>query len=147
MLAATRPAVSERLPDVWSFIELLSAAEESARSPAGDVNDPLEASPRSVIDGRFRLERRLGAGSTAVGLLVTDLRQDEYRVLKVAVDDAAAARLASEASVLATLDHPRLVRLVEGRVEIGGRQAVILKPAGNDTLAATLHLRHGCPRT
>ena len=140
VLAATRPAVSERLPDVWSFIELLSAAEESARSPAGDVNDPLEASPRSVIDGRFRLERRLGAGSTAVGLLVTDLRQDEYRVLKVAVDDAAAARLASEASVLATLDHPRLVRLVEGPVEIGGRQALILEPPGNDTLAATLHL-------
>ena len=35
--------------------------------------DPLEAAPGAVIDGRFRLERRLGAGSTAVGLLVTDL--------------------------------------------------------------------------
>ena len=126
VLGATRGVVTERLPDVRSFIELLSAAEEAVTAPVGDVNDPLEASPRSVIDGRFRLERRLGAGSTAVGLLVTDLRQDERCVLKVAVDDAAAARLANEARVLARLHHPRLVRLVEGPVEIGSRRALIL---------------------
>jgi serine/threonine protein kinase len=144
VLEATRPTVPKRLPDVRSFLERLSAAEAALAGRAEDVIDPLEASPRSVIDGRFRLERRLGAGSTAVGLLVTDLSpagspQDGLRVLKVAVDDAAAVRLADEARVLAGLDHPRLVRLVEGPLEIGGRQALILQNAGEETLAEALH--------
>jgi serine/threonine protein kinase len=148
VLEATRNAVSERLPDVRSFLERLAAAEESLAGPAEDLTDPLEASPRSVIDGRFRMERRLGAGSTAVGLLVTDLSpggpgpvrpDDGLRVLKVAVDDAAAVRLADEARVLSRLDNPRLVRLVEGPLEIGGRQALVLQAAGDETLAEVLH--------
>ena len=57
------------------------------------MTDPLDAAPGAVIDGRFRLIRRLGRGSTAVGLLVTDLAAAESgpestRVLKVALDDA-----------------------------------------------------------
>ena len=105
VLEATRPAVSERLPDVRAFLERLADAERALAGPAEDVMDPLEAAPGAVIDGRFRLERRLGAGSTAVGLLVTDLSvadsgPDAARVLKVAVDDAAAGRIAGEAGVL-----------------------------------------------
>ena len=55
-------------------------------------------------------------------MLVTDLTiadsgPDATRVLKVAVDDAAAARIADEAGVLAGLSGPRLVRLVEGPLE------------------------------
>ena len=127
VLEATRPAVTERLPDVRSFVQRLADAERALAGPAEDVVDPLEAAPGAVIDGRFRLERRLGAGSTAVGLLVTDLSvadsgPDAARVLKVAVDDAAAGRIAGEAGVLAGLNDPRLVRLVEGPVEVGGRQ-------------------------
>ena len=76
VLEATRPAVSERLPDVRSFLERLAEAERALAGPAEDVIDPLGAAPGAVIDGRFRLERRLGAGSTAVGLLVTDLSVD-----------------------------------------------------------------------
>ena len=102
VLEATRPAVSERLPDVRSFVERLADAERALAGPVEDVLDPLEAAPGAVIDGRFRLQRRLGAGSTAVGLLVTDLSvgdsgPDAARVLKVAVDDVAAARMAGEA--------------------------------------------------
>ena len=53
--------------------------------------DPLEAAPGAVIDGRFRLQRRLGTGSTAMGLLVSDLAiaesgPDSVRVLKVALE-------------------------------------------------------------
>src|ERR1019366_5360323 len=107
---------------------------------------PLEAAPGSVIDGRFRLERRLGAGSTAVGLLVTDLTiaasgPDAARVLKVAIDDAAAARIADEAGVLAGLTGSRLVRLVEGPLDVGGRQALVLESAGDETLGDVLRGR------
>ena len=146
VLEATRPAVSERLPDVRSFLERLADAERSVAGPAEEVIDPLEAAPGSVIDGRFRLERRLGAGSTAVGLLVTDLTiadsgPDATRVLKVAVDDAAAARIADEAGVLAGLAGPRLVRLVEGPLDVGGRQALVLESAGEETLGEVLRGR------
>ena len=146
VLEATRPAVSERLPDVRSFVERLADAERALAGPVEDVIDPLEAAPGAVIDGRFRLERRLGAGSTAVGLLVTDLSvadsgPDATRVLKVAVDDAAAGRIAGEAGVLAGLNDPRLVRLVEGPVEVGGRQALVLESAGDETLGELLRSR------
>jgi hypothetical protein len=85
VLSATRPAVSTRLADVRSFLEKLAAAERALTDVGDDADDPLEAKPGAVLGGRFRLDRRLGAGSTAVGLLVTDLSvagQDARRVLK-----------------------------------------------------------------
>ena len=96
VLDATRPAVTERLPDVRAFLDLLDEAEAAAE-PGEDVIDPLEAAPGAVIDGRFRLQRRLGTGSTAMGLLVNDLSvaesgPDSVRVLKVALDAQAAGR-------------------------------------------------------
>jgi serine/threonine protein kinase len=146
VLEATRPAVSERLPDVRAFVERLADAERALAGPVEDVVDPLEAAPGAVIAGRFRLERRLGAGSTAVGLLVTDLSvgesgPDAARVLKVAVDDTAAGRIADEAGVLAGLNDPRLVRLVEGPLDVGGRQALVLESAGDETLGEVLRGR------
>src|SRR5262249_1375632 len=144
--AATRPAVSERLPDVRSFVTRLADAERALAGPAEDVIDPLEATPGAVIDGRFRLERRLGAGSPAVGLPVTGLPvapsgPEAVRVLKVAVDDAAARRIADEAGVLASLSGTRLVRLVQGPLDVGGRQALLLESAGDETLAEVLRGR------
>jgi serine/threonine protein kinase len=146
VLEATRPAVSERTPDVGRFLEQLSAAERTLVVGGEDATDPLEATPGEIIDGRFRLERRLGAGSTAVGLLVTDLSiapsgPDAERVLKVALDDAAAGRLDAEAEVLSGLRNRRLVRMVEGPIDVGGRRALVLESAGGQTLAEVLRNR------
>ncbi len=145
VLDATRPAVTERLADVRAFLDRLNDAEASL-APADDVIDPLEAAPGAVIDGRFRLQRRLGTGSTAAGLLVNDLTiaesgPDSARVLKVALDTAAAGRLADEAKILSGLRHPRLVHLIEGPIEVGGRQALVLESAGDQTLGEVLRGR------
>jgi serine/threonine protein kinase len=145
VLDATRPAVSERLPDVRAFLDRLEAAEADAE-PGEDVIDPLEAAPGAVIDGRFRLQRRLGTGSTATGLLVSDLEVAEsgpesVRVLKVALNTQAGGRLAEEAKVLAELRHPRLVRLIEGPIDVGGRAALLLESAGDQTLGEVLRER------
>ena len=146
VLEATHPVVGTRLSDVRTFLDRLGEAERSQDAGDEEAVDPLEAAPGSVIGGRFRLERRLGAGSTAVGLLVTDLSigddgPNTRRVLKVANNEAAAARLNAEAEVLAALNDPRLVRLVEGPIEVGGRRALVLESAGDQTLGEVLRAR------
>jgi len=129
-------------------MEGLSAVEAVAALPGlTDDVDAVDALPGTVIGNRFRLERRLGAGSTAVGLLVTDMKPedekaDPRRVLKVAVDDAAADRLIAEAEVLTGLRNPRIVRLIDGPLVVGRRTALLLQFAGSQTLADALSLRN-----
>lgn len=146
VLEATHPVVSKRSADVRRFLELLAAAERTLGGDGAEALDPLDATPGVVLGGRFRLERRLGAGSTAVGLLVTDQTitpegPDSIRVLKVALDDNAARRLTDEAEVLRDLKDPRLVRLLEGPIEVGGRRTLVLESAGEQTLAEVLQSR------
>lgn len=143
VLNATRPSPSERTPDLATFLEQLAEAEHSPEPSAEPDVDPLEARPGDLLgDGRFELVRRLGRGSTAVGLLVKDTEAPTAeRVLKVAIDDAAAGRLADEAEVLRRLDHPRLVKLLEGPLTLGGRKALLLESAGTQTLAEVLRER------
>ncbi|MBB1516009.1 BREX system serine/threonine kinase PglW [Tessaracoccus sp. MC1679] len=137
ILQATRPQVSERLPDVGAF---LAALDQAATPPPEEVTDPLDAGPGALLGGRFELKSRLGAGSTAVGLLVIDLASEDHpeRVLKVAVDDAAARRLDDEAEALRHLTTPRVARLFEGPIDVGGRSALLLASAGRETLATRL---------
>lgn len=144
VLDATRGVVADRLADVPSFLERLARVQRLGAAP-DEVVDPLEARPGDVVDGRFELQQRLGRGSTAVGLLVHDRNApdgpDAVRVLKVALDDAAAARIADEAEVLTSLDHPRLVRLVEGPLDVGPRRGLLLENAGPQTLGDALSAR------
>jgi serine/threonine protein kinase len=139
VLRATRPRVSDRTADVSGFLAGLDASE----APDPEIIDPLDAAPGALLGGRFTLQRRLGAGSTAVGLLVSDATAEGQpdRVLKVALDDRAAARLADEAEVLAKVRSPRLVALIEGPLLVGGRQSLLLTNAGTDTLAMMLRQR------
>jgi serine/threonine protein kinase len=139
VLESTRPAVRDRLADVTAFLKRLDDAERALVGPDELApKDIIEVKPGTVVEGRYRLERRLGAGSTAVGLQVTDLADGVARVLKVARDDAAAGRLADEAEVLRLLNHPRLVRLIDGPVRIGDRTVLVLEHAGDATLSDVL---------
>ncbi len=144
ILQATRPRVSDRLADVGSFLEALDAAEPTASE---EVTDPLDAGPGAVLDGRFTLTSRLGAGSTAVGLLVSDAEHPDApdRVLKVALDDSAARRLQDEADALRLISHPRIVKLLDGPLAVGGRSALLLESAGRETLATHLGNRDRLP--
>ncbi len=142
VLTATHPAPSQRLGDVDTFLSHLDNAEQKLNRPSVSDIDPLDAAPGAMLNERFELKRRLGQGSTAVGLLVHDhaaAGKDSTRVLKVALSDAAAGRLTDEADVLRLVRSDRIVKLVEGPVTIGGRQALVLESAGEHTLAAELH--------
>jgi len=146
VLHATRPRLSERTPSLSDFITHLSSAEALLDVPDEPETDPLDALPGTLLAGRFRLRRRLGSGSTAVGLLVTDESQKNApeRVLKVAINDDAARRLEQEAAVLAKITKigsPRLVQLLEGPIDVVGRRTIVLEPAGEETLADVLRDR------
>jgi serine/threonine protein kinase len=147
VLGATNPVVSERLRDVGAFLEKLSSVERELGAATSDIeSDPLDAPPGTLIGERFELVRRLGSGSTAVGLLVKDRQSgDEARVLKVALDDTAARRLDAEAEVLTALRSRRtnrVVRILEtSPLQVGGRRALLLESAGDETLADVLRDR------
>lgn len=142
VLGATRPAPGERYDGVDKFLtDLLSPA---ALKPQVSLDvDPVDAGPGDILaDGRFTVLRRLGRGSTAVGLLATDANDaDTPRVLKVAVDAKAMQRLHDEAAVLGTLSGTRLVKLLEGPISLGERNALVLESAGDQTLSELLRER------
>lgn len=143
VLKATRPAPTKRTGDAGTFLMLLGGAERVASTPEASSTDPLEATPGALLGGRFELIRRLGQGSTAVGLLVDDrdAASSPSRVLKVALHDEAAKRLADEAEVLRSLNSPRIVKLVDGPITINGRDALLLESAGEQTLTHELQGR------
>lgn len=134
-----------RTIDIDSVLASLEyALEEITRPDDADESreaegDPLDASKGETIAERFVVQDRRGSGSTGTALLVDDFEAEISGViLKLARDDAAAARLQVEADVLRNLDHPRVVKLIEGPIRVGDRTALVLSDAGVETLALKL---------
>lgn len=142
VLDATHPSPAERLSDVAEFVARLADLSEDLLGKATGT-DPLEATPGAELaDGRFMYKRRLGAGSTAVGILVEDRQVgDAERVLKVAKDPEATERLAAEAQILGRLDNNERIVTLHGMVQLGPRTALVLQNAGRTTLAEELASR------
>lgn len=146
VLAASTPVVTDRI-DSNEFLKLLAGVEaELGDDGAETIDDPLDAKPGTRLGERFEMVRRLGSGSTAVGVLVKDHAADgELRVLKIAKDDLAAARLDDEAAVLSALTTKkaaRVVRLFEPEpLAVGNRRALLLQFAGDQTLGDVLRDR------
>ena len=140
ILDATRPAVGDRLASIGAFLDKLAEVERAVAEPdQAEEIDPLKALPGMVFRSRYRLQRRLGTGSTAVALLTADEHDDgKPVVLKVALDNAAGRRLAAEAEVLRGLTHPRIARLVDGPFYLGERNALAVQFAGDQTLSDLL---------
>lgn len=141
VLNATRPAPSERTNSIRGFLQDLDAVPAQAPTDVDEPIDPLDAKPGAVLAGRFTVTKRLGRGSTALGLLVRDADDDDSeRVLKVALNAKAAERLAGEAEVLRKLKGTRLVKLVKGAqpLTIEGRESLLLESAGTQTLSEVL---------
>lgn len=143
VLTATDPRPSERTPTVAAFLERLEEATASSATPTVVEEDPLDARPGTELAGNFTYLRKLGSGSTAVGILARDASAgDAIRVLKVAKDDAAADRLAAEAQVLGKINHERIAQL-NYLTNIGNRTALVLQHAGDSTLADELATKRG----
>ncbi|MBU6244323.1 MAG: BREX system serine/threonine kinase PglW [Actinomycetales bacterium] len=136
---ATHPdARVDRTPDAEAFLADLDAAEHQLRDDTEPepVIDPLQAQVNDVLDDRFLVIERLGSGSTGVALLVSDL--DDESVLKVAHDATKEHRLAAEHAALASLDHPRVVKVLADPFLVGGRLTLQLQDAGRPTLGSRI---------
>ena len=142
VLDATNPSPADRIADVGEFVARLDEVRNQLLLKNAGV-DPLEAGPGDELaGGRFIYERKLGAGSTAVGILVKDNQVGgALRVLKVSRDHDAAERLRAEAQVLGRFENDDRIVTLHGVEEIGGRTALILRYAGRTTLAEELNNR------
>ncbi len=145
-LAIMSATAFQELDRTIDIAQLQSEFEIARKDVRGGVQalaegDPLDAGPDDIVDGRFLIVRRRGAGSTGVALEVYDEQHvNDALVLKLGKDDSAAARLHSEALVLDRLDHPRIVRRVDGPMPVGTRTGLLLTDAGVDTLADRIRL-------
>jgi serine/threonine protein kinase len=129
---ATRGDPGQRLVGVVEFRSGLDEVWKKLTEPEPEPEvDPLVAHKGDVLPGGFRVEARLGSGSTAAALLVKADRYPQDVVLKVARSDAAEARLAQEAAKLAGLGGQWIAALREPEpIRVGQRLALVLEYAG-----------------
>lgn len=145
VVEATMPRDMDRTIDVSAMLAQLDAAMDAITSdaepePVALEADPLDAQPKEIIGGeRFSVTQRRGQGSTGVALLVDDfVLEVEDAILKIARDEGAIARLHDEAEVLRQLEHPRIVKVIDGPFVLDGtqqRHAILLSDAGAETLS------------
>lgn len=117
------------------------------RGPRGSA--PLV--PEDVVDGRWRIKTRIGAGAFGIVFEVESVdAPGEYAALKILpagpdADTRWTTRFHQEAEVTAALDHPNIVRtLGHGRLADGGRYLAMELLAG-ETLAERLRSPGGLP--
>lgn len=140
---ATAADTTQRLDSLEDFLVYLATVEEEVSGPQtdGDGADDdidLEQVTKGQMMAGFRVERRLGRGSTAIAFLVTD-PDEQRRVLKVAADPDRNDRIRDEADVLTKLRDRTIIATFGEPVQIGAHAAVVLAHASEGTLAQ--HLR------
>jgi len=144
VLDATRPQVDQRTASVRDFLDYLdmavgTRAEQASTTTGAEAEgfvDPLQADKGDLLEGGWRVERRLGKGATAVALLAS--RFDRREVLKVALDPQHHERLRMEHEVLQAAKHKGVVTSFDVD-SIAGRTTLHLELAGDQTLAQ--HIR------
>lgn len=133
---ATCGDVGTRMASVDEFLAHLTAVEDELTTPERPAPaDPLEATKGDRLEGGFEVLRRLGKGSSALALLVE--REGREAVLKIALAPEHDERLRVEGEVLGALHHQHVCKLHEV-LHVGGRMALLMAPAGEQTLAQRL---------
>ncbi|MEV0132597.1 BREX system serine/threonine kinase PglW [Dactylosporangium sp. NPDC050688] len=152
--AATAPQPAQRLATVAEFLEMLELVEDELTAPEApavsvSVHPPVEPAYEADllearggdVFGEWRIERRLGTGSTSRAFLARNLGStaETLVVLKVALSDEKATRLDHEAAVLRGLVDSRIIRLARQEpVPLGRRTVLVLEHAGDLTVARKL---------
>lgn len=111
-------------PDLRREVESLLSVETRAERLEMWANREMNVQPERI--GPYKVERLLGAGGMgSVFLAVRD--DDQYRknvaikLIQWSSDHHAARRFRAERQLLANLDHPNIVRLIDGGALPGGQ--------------------------
>jgi len=135
---STCPEVLARYDTIRGFLDELDAVEDELTTPDPEATvDPSIARERDRLEGGFTVIKRMGRGSSSDALLVREDGSDEELILKVALDVAHNDRLIAEGDVLSKLHHHNIVAH-RRTLSVAGRTALLLKTAGDKTLAETL---------
>lgn len=95
---------------------------------------------KRLLNGRYRLETRLGRGGGADVYAAVDLqlgRDVAIKLFRAPADETAAARMESEATLLAGLSHPGLLAVHDFYVH-GGRPYLVMQLVEGTTLRKRL---------
>jgi serine/threonine protein kinase len=135
---ATNPEVVTRYDTIQGFLDDLEKVEDELTAPDPERTvDPSRAGPGDRIEGGFTVVKRMGRGSSSDALLVRPDGSEEELVLKVAIDASHSENLDAEADALGKLQHANIVAL-RGKCTVAGRTGLLLKSAGEETLAQKL---------
>ncbi len=135
---ATSPEVLTRYGSIRDFLKDLEGVEDELTAPDRESTvDPGIARKDDRIEGGFTVIRRMGRGSSSDALLVREDGTDDEFVLKVAIDSAHNESVSAEGDVLLKLRHPNIVECSR-KLTVEGRSALLLKSAGDTTLAQKL---------
>ena len=135
---STCPDVFTRWETVREFLDELDKVEDELTTPDPERTvDPSVAVAGERLEGGFTVERRMGRGSASDVLLVKQDGGDDVWVLKVANDVSHNETLLSEGEALSRLRHPNIIAF-KGQRTVAGRTALVLKSAGDATLAQRL---------
>ena len=135
---ATCPEVLARYDTIRGFLDELDGVEDELTTPDPEATvDPSVAGIGDRLEGGFTVVKRMGKGSSSDALLVREDGSEEELILKVALDVAHNDRLVAEGDVLAKLHHHNIVAH-RRTLSVAGRTALLLKTAGDKTMAETL---------
>jgi len=119
-----------------------------ARARRAKVEAPLAEG--EVLDGKYRVERVLGAGGMGVVVSATHVRLVQRVAIKfllphAADDEHTVARFAREARALARLDSEHIARVIDVGALATGVPYMVLEHLGGHTLADLINARGPLP--
>ena len=118
-------------------------APPAPRAPApAAAADGRAAGPGSLLAGRYRLERKLGAGGMGSVFLATQIAVDRKVAVKilenVSDDGVTVARFQREARVIAQLQHPNIVNLIDFGATERGQLYLVMEYIDGEPLSALI---------
>ncbi|MCU0660869.1 MAG: tetratricopeptide repeat protein [Myxococcota bacterium] len=121
-----------------------------AQEPEGRLEETMDQpwlSPGAVIDGRYRLLRKLGEGGMGVVFEAEHLelgRNVALKVLREPVyeDEIAAQRFRTEARIMASLDHEAIVRVFDSGVTATGFRYLAMELLSGQSMGDWIEAKH-----
>src|SRR5947209_3467289 len=111
--------------------------DDAAARPRSDV--PLRLTPGALVARRYLVGDRLGAGASSEVVAALDLATDQrvaLKSLREGIDVAMRRRFLEETRILAELDHPHLLPLLDAGLD-GGQPYLVMPLVDGTSLEQT----------